>query len=47
MPLIQIFQKCKSIYMPLNRIEFKRAGGLHQDFFEIDFLVFSDRGELE
>ena len=34
----------KTLFSDLNKI-LKRAGGLHQDFLEIDFLVDSDRGE--
>ena len=29
----------------MHYIKFKGAGGLHQDFLEIDFLVVSDREE--
>ena len=29
----------------LSLANIKGAGGLHQDFLEIDFLVVSDRGE--
>ena len=40
------FPPCpQSAAVVLYRRPLKGAGGLHQDFLEIDFLVVSDRGE--
>ena len=40
-----IKEHCKPLFNSHGFLNLKGAGGLHQDFLEIDFLVVSDRGE--